>query len=350
MLIIDKLYLLKSFCHNYFMIIADRYPSLKCLLCFQLLFFISIRANCQNYIFGRRTVHRLTRPDGTYRDNARVTNVAGTGNSELLVCSLTGASAAAFFNQPLHLSMCNKWDAEFDFRLFDWTGAVGLAFCFLDASPAGFVTGAGLGIPPTANGLKICFATWNNCIPFNAGTVHFNMPKIEIRWDTGYSEFINQSTKANSDASISFIRSTNYNHAKITYDNSLIEVFVNDSLYVTGYRQFNTTGCLGFTPTTGGYTDNHSIKNVVIYIEMPPSTAGNAMSFCPHDTVQLGDPSNPGYSYAWTPSAGLSDVTSLLRNQTDCFFRNILPAAINQTWKHPTFTAYSIQPYCSLER
>jgi hypothetical protein len=228
--------------------------------------------------------------------------VTGTGNTELLVCSLIGASGAAFFNQPINLSMCAKWQAEFDFRLFNATGADGLAFRFLDVPPAGFVTGGGLGIRATANGLKICFDTWNNCIPFDTGTVHLDMPKIEIRWGTGYGECISLPTRDNSDGSISSISSTNYNNTKITYDNGNIQDFVNDSLYVTGYQQFNFTGYLGFTATTGGYTDNHSIKNIVIYTVMPPSFAGNAISFCPHDTVQLGGPSNPSYSYAWTPS------------------------------------------------
>ena len=316
--------------------------SLKCLLCFQLLFFIIIRANCQNYIFAQLNGAPLNTAGWNLQGNARVTNVTGTGNSELLVCSLTGASGAAFFNQPINLSMCDKWKAEFDFRLFDGTGADGLAFCFLDVPPVGFVAGGGLGIPATANGLKICFDTWNNCIPFDTGTVHLDMPKIEIRWGTGYGECINQPTKDNSDGSISFIRSTNYNHAKITYDNGNIQVFVNDSLYVTGYQQFNFTGYLGFTASTGGYTDNHSIKNVVIYTEMPPSYAGNAMSFCPHDTVQLGGASNPAYSYAWTPSTGISDVTS---SAPLLHLPNVSGTSLLQTYY--VRTSFTNKPGCS---
>jgi hypothetical protein len=222
-----------------------------------IVFFIGIQANCQNYIFVQLNGAPLNTTGWNLLGNAGVTNVTGTGNSELLVCSLTGATGAAFFNQPIYLSMCDKCQTEFDFRFFGGTGADGLAFCFLDVPPVGFVTGGGLGITDTANGLKICFDTWNNCISFDTGTVHFDMPKIEIRWGTGYGECINQPTKDNSDESISFIRSTNYNHAKITYDNGHIQVFVNASLYITGHRQFNFTGYLGFTASTGGYTDNH---------------------------------------------------------------------------------------------
>ena len=73
---------------------------------------------------------------------------------------------------------------------------------------------------------------------------------------------------------------------------------------------FNFTGYLGFTASTGGYDDNHSIKNVVIYTQMPPSYAGNPQAFCPYDTVQLGGPTNPTYSYTWSPPNGLSNTNS----------------------------------------
>lgn len=241
---------------------------------------------------------------------ARVANVTGTGNSELLLCPVNQTSGAAFFEQPINLSMCNKWKAEFDFRLYDGTGADGLAFCFLDVPPSGFVIGAGLGIPATANGLKVCFDTWNNCIPFNPGTVHKDMPKVEIRWGNGYDECTGLPTRDNSDGKISFIRSTNYNHAEITYDNGNIQVFVDSLLMITGYQQFNFSGYLGFTASTAGYTDNQSIKNVIVYTEMPPSFAGNDASICPADTIAIGGKANSAYAYSWFPSTGLSDTSS----------------------------------------
>ena len=216
--------------------------------------------------------------------------------------------------------MCNKWIAEFDFRMFDGTGADGLAFCFLDVPPAGFVNGGGLGIPDNANGLKVCFDTWNNCIPYDPSTVHQDMPKIEIRWGKGYDDNSDPNnliygecrygpTRDNSDGKISFIRSPNYNHAKISYDSGNIKVYVNDTLYLTGYQTFNFTGYLGFTASTGGYTDMHTIKNVVIYTQMPPSFAGNSQGFCPYDTIRIGGPANPNYLYSWYPASGLNDTT-----------------------------------------
>ena len=314
----------------------------KCLLCFQLILCLHKQVLSQNYIFAQLNGTPINTTGWNLQGDAHITNVTGTGNSELLVCSVNGASGAAFYNQPINLSICSRWKASFDFRMYDGTGADGIAFCFLDVPPSGFVTGGGLGIPSTANGLKICFDTWNNCIPFNPATVHVNMPKIEIRWGTGYSECVNQPTRDNADGKISFIRSANYNHALITYDNGNIQVFVNDSLYVTGYQQFNFAGYLGFTSSTGGYNDNQSIKNVVIYTEMPPSYAGSAVSFCPNGTVQLGGASNPSYAYSWYPSTGLNNpaVSAPLLHLTN-------DSASSQLYKYYVRTSYSNNPGCS---
>jgi len=273
---------------------------------------------------------------------ARVANVTGTGNSELLLCPVNQLSGAAFFKQPINLSICSKWKAEFDFRLYDGTGADGLAFCFLDVPPSGFVVGEGLGIPATANGLKVCFDTWNNCISFNPGTVHKDMPKVEIRWGNGYYECAAQPTRDNSDGKISFIRSTNYNHAEITYDNGNIQVFVDSILMITGYQQFNFAGYLGFTASTAGYTDNQSIKNVVVYTEMPPSFAGIDASICPEDTIAIGGDTHSGYTYSWLPSEGLNNANSsspLLHLTND--------SADSQIHTYYVKTAFANNPGCA---
>jgi gliding motility-associated-like protein len=276
----------------------------------------------QNYVFAQLTGTPMNTTGWNMQGDAHVGNIVGTADSEMVICSLSamiqpsylnmnpGSSGAVFYNQPINLSLCHKWIAEFDFRMYDGTGADGIAFCFLNVPPTGFVIGGGLGVPSTANGLKVCFDTWNNCIPFDPATVHEYMPKIELRWGPGYSECPNyEPTKDNRDGDISFIRSVDYQHAKITYDTGAVNVYVNDKLYLTGYQTFDFTGYLGFTASTGGYNDNHSIKNVIIYTEMPPSFAGNSKSICPYDTVQIGGPDDPNYVYSWTPAEGLSDPT-----------------------------------------
>jgi Bacterial lectin/PKD domain/CHU_C Type IX secretion signal domain len=293
---------------------------IKRLLTLSVLLLAGTFAFSQNYVFAQLTGAPMNTKGWNLTGDAQVANVIDSNYDELRLCpAVDNSNGAAFFNQPINLSFCSKWIAEFDFRMYDGTGADGLAFCFLDVPPTGFVNGGGLGIPASANGLKVCFDTWNNCIPFDPSTVHQDMPKIEIRWGLGYSnnfnpnapvegECVNEPTRDNSDGRISYIRSPNYNHAKITYDSGQIKVYVNDTLYLTAQHQFDFTGYLGFTASTGGYDDNHSIKNVIIYTQMPPSYAGTSVSFCPQDIISLGGPSNPSYRYAWYPATGLNDT------------------------------------------
>ena len=128
----------------------------------------------------------------------------------------------------------------------------------------------------------------------------------------------------------------------IIYDKGDIQVFVNDSLMVSGRQEFNFTGYLGFTASTGGYTDNHSIKNVVVYTEMPPSFAGVAKSGCPGDTVSLGDAANSNYTYSWSPANGLNNISSsapLLNLEND--------SAGSQFKTYYVKTAFANNPGCA---
>ena len=306
--------------------------------------FISVKADAQNYIFAQLKGIPVNTIGWNLQGAAAVANVTSANNSEILVCPVHGASGAVFYNQPINLSLCDKWKAEFDFRMHDGTGADGLAFCFLDVPPNGFVSGGGLGIPSNANGLKICFDTWNNCIPFNPSTEHFNMPKIEIRWGAGYDECASQPTRDNADGVISFIVSDQYSHAKITYNNGNISVYVNDSLYLTGYQQFNYPGYLGFTASTGGSNDNHSIKNVVIYTEMPPSVAGPGagVSACPNTLAQLGNASDTSYTYTWSPAIGLSAT-----NISNPLVQLDNPSNLTKSSLYYVKTAYNNNPGCA---
>ena len=313
-------------------------------ICFVISLNLYVKCFAQNYVFAQLKGSPVNTKGWNFQGGATVANITGSTNSELLLCPLNSPSGAIFYNKPINLSVCSKWKAEFDFRMYDGSGADGFAFCFLDVPPVGFVPGGGLGIPSTANGLKICFDTWNNCISYNPTTVHKDMPKIEIRWDAGYSECANQPTKNNSDGGISFIRSSQYNHAKVIYDNGNIGVYVNDSLYLTGVKQFNYTGYLGFTASTGGSNDNHSIKNVIIYTDMPPSIAGTDVGICPDKTLQLGTASNSSYTYTWSPSDGLNAA-----NIANPILQLANNSGISQTHLYTVKTAFSDKQGCASE-
>lgn len=96
---------------------------LKCLL-FWLLFIGAGRtAVCQNYIFAQLTGTPMNTSGWNLAGDAHVANVIGSADSELVICrAALENSGAAFFGQPINLSICNKWIAEFDFRMYDGTG------------------------------------------------------------------------------------------------------------------------------------------------------------------------------------------------------------------------------------
>ena len=305
-----------------------------------MLFFIN-QSIAQTHVFAQIKGAPIDVSGWNLQGQARVGNVTSNNNSELILCNAVAfKSGAIFFNQPIDLGICSKWVAEFDFRINDGTAADGIAFCFLDVPPVGFVQGAGLGIPSTANGLKVCFDTYNNC----ATPTTFEMPKIELRWGVGYSECTaGQPTISNAAGTLSAVRSTNYSHAKVNYDKGNIDVYLNGTLVLSGFQEFKFTGYLGFTASTGGSTDNHSIKNVMIYTDMPPSVAsvGVPAPVCPYNPISLGTTSNSNYIYSWSPATGISDIhssspTLQLNNSTD--------SVINA--KYIVSTAFATNPGC----
>lgn len=260
----------------------------------------------QSYIFAQLTGAPVNTTGWTMTGQAHVGNVTGTGNSEVILVPVTTQSTGSiYYATPINAVLCNKWTAEFDFRMFDGNAADGIAFWYLDVPPSGFVNGSGLGIPGSANGLKICFDTYNNC----TNPPSTDMPKIEMRWGIGYSECWAQPTAQNAFGILSFIRSSAYNHAKVTYDNGNIKVFVNNTQYLSGFQALTFQGYFGFSASVGDLYDNHSIKNAVIYVDKPPSAAGNDTTICNGSTAQLGVTSDSTYTYSWTPGTGLSSTT-----------------------------------------
>jgi gliding motility-associated-like protein len=279
----------------------------KSFLLFSILILASWHVRSQTYVFAQLAGSPVDTTGWNMTGSAALGNVTGTGNSEVrLTGNVTQTNGSIYFRRLLNANLCNKWIVEFDFRIFDGTAADGLAFWYLDVPPIGFVNGSGLGIPATANGLKVGFDTYNNC---GAATTQ-DMPKIEIRWGVGYSECWAQPTAPNAFNILSFIRSNNYSRARIVYNNGAIQVFVNNTLYLSGNYALNFPGYLGFSASTGDQYDNQSIKNVIIYTDIPPSLAGSDTVMCNNSTIPIGlPPSGSSFLYSWSPATGLSDAT-----------------------------------------
>lgn len=223
----------------------------------------------------------------------------GNQDELILTNNVNGSSGGVFYTEPIDLATCYQWNVDFYFRINDGSGADGIAFCFLDVPPTGFVSGGGVGIPQTANGIKVVFDTYDNGCGAN--------PEIQIYNGVGYNECATGIVKVNnSGGNLNFIRSSGYNHAIISYNNGVITVNVNGTQWLSTNYTVSFVGYMGFTASTGGSNDRHSIKNAVIYADIATPDAGPDISICNGSSGQIGAANNPTYVYSWSPAAGLS--------------------------------------------
>jgi hypothetical protein len=137
--------------------------ALRSLLLIVLLQFSNLKA--QTLIFAQLTGSPTMNTTGWNLAGAAYTGDTGgdinTDNDELILTdNINASSGAIFYNQPLDLATCYEWNVQFDFRMADGSNADGIAFCFLDVPPTGYVSGGGVGIPSTANGVKVVFDSY----------------------------------------------------------------------------------------------------------------------------------------------------------------------------------------------
>lgn len=273
----------------------------------------SFRAFPQNYTFAQLVANPTMNTTGWTLAGSAFVGSTPVGNglpAELILTDpINTTSGAAFFNTPVNITYCQRWVADFEFRMFDGTSADGLAFCFLTDPPRGFVRGAGLGVPTGNSGLVVGFDSYQNCNQGQTGRI----PKIQLRYVTplqNYSEcpVPEQPTAVEQ----TYLRSNQYQPARIIYNNGNIEVFVNGIRRLTGFYNINFPGYFGFTASTGGNTDRHSIRNFTLKTFKPILSAPNPgpnVSICPNGVAQLGvtPPQNDPYTYRWHPTEGLSN-------------------------------------------
>jgi gliding motility-associated-like protein len=214
--------------------------------------------------------------------DARVADTNGdsdTDADEVVLCSpFLSRNGGLFYREPIDLSICSKWAVSFEFRMFEGTGADGIAFCFLVNPPTGYISGSGVGIPTNPRGLMVVLDTYNNCGGPN--------PELQIRYGTGFSNYSecptdNQPTLFG----VRELRSNQYTKARVEYNRGNIKVTVAESIVLEGYYPINYAGYMGFTSSTGGLTDLHSVKNVTIFTQIPEVSAIPDTSFCLNDSL-----------------------------------------------------------------
>lgn len=269
---------------------------------------------CHSFSFGQTTVFAqltgsptINMAGWSLNGNAVAGDTPGDvdafNNEIILTNTSTTQSGGVFYNSPINPVACPHWTVEFEYRIWGGNAADGLAFCFINVPPSGFVNGGGVGIPGTANGLKVVIDTYNNCGGPN--------PELQIYNGVGYDECISGIVKVdNSAGTLNFVRSDQYQPAKITYDSGLINFYINNTLYLSTTSVINFAGYIGFTASTGAQYDQQSVRNVIMYSQQAPSNAGPNVVTCSGDPIQIGTTPNPAYTYSWSPALGLSSTTS----------------------------------------
>ncbi|WP_121667847.1 T9SS type B sorting domain-containing protein [Mesonia aquimarina] len=190
------------------------------------------------------------------------------GEELVLTTANTSQTGSIFFSQPYNLNQCDKWRVEFDFRIFDGGGADGLAFWYLENPPTDFVLGGSLGLPNNSNGLKVCFDVYDND---NNNPNHNPNPEVQVYYGEGYDETFPDTDMLK--AYVPELRSPQYKHAEISWDNFQIEVVIDDEVVLTGVPtpfdgvETILEGYFGFSASTGAITDRHSLKNVQVFID-----------------------------------------------------------------------------------
>ena len=223
-------------------------------------FVIPYESNSQTYVFAELTGSPNLNTNGwNLNGNSYVGDTPGDTDNFVDELILTNAwntqSGGVFYSTPIDPSTCSNWTVEFEYRIWGGSAADGIAFCFLDVPPTGFVSGGGCGIPGSANGLKVILDTWNNCGGPN--------PELQIYSGAGYFECAPGIVKLdNSTGNLGFVRSNSYQPVRITYNNGNVTLFVNNVQYLNANFPISFAGYMGFTASTGGANDQHSVKNV----------------------------------------------------------------------------------------
>lgn len=215
---------------------------------------------------------------------ARVGDTNGDDDNnqdEIILCpAQLSRNGGLFYKEPIDLSICSKWAVSFEFRMFEGSSADGIAFCFLVNPPTGYIIGSGVGIPQNPRGLMVVLDTYNNCGGAN--------PELQIRYGNGQANYTEcPSTNQPTLFGLRELRDNKYKKARVEYNQGNIKVTIDSTITLEGFYPINYAGYMGFTSSTGGSTDIHSVKNIHIYTQIPEVSAIPDTSFCLNDSLVL---------------------------------------------------------------
>jgi hypothetical protein len=310
-----------------------------------LMTFMISNVSCQTLNFGQLNGNPVNTTGWNMTGNASVNN-----DEIILSPNVLNQSGTIYFDKAVDLGLCPQFTVEFEFRMFGQQGADGMVFCFLNQAPTGFAIGNVLGVPTTAAGLKVAFDTWDNGCNGPNGVNTSLVPSIQIlNGPNGYDECNPSIVRRNNNGGdLSFMRKATYTRARIVYNNGLVEVWLSKPtifnpsppltlfLSTTLSNPINYAGYFGFSASTGGVSDKHSIKNVNIFSNAVPSIAGSDLTTCAGQANVLGTSPNTTHSYSWSPATGLNQTN--ISNPT---------ATISNTSNAPITNQYIVTTYAT---
>ncbi|UMQ40297.1 T9SS type B sorting domain-containing protein [Chryseobacterium sp. Y16C] len=220
-----------------------------------------------------------------------------------LTPDLNDQSGSIRLNDPINLKYCDKWRVEFDFRMDSpqsYNGD-GIAFWYLANPPVASILGSGLGVSQNAVGFIVGFDTYNNTTTAQMSKVHVAYGQVANTTDSNNVEYFNTPGSSFHSPDLNptqNFRGSTYKHVEVTGQvdpaapaNWIVKVTLdgtvicNQSFAPAGTAAAMTVGYFGFSASTGGARERHSIKNVKVYVDKIPLLATTiTKTICPDST------------------------------------------------------------------
>ncbi len=260
-----------------------------------------------------------------------VNNAVVSGNQINLTAASTYQAGQVYYSTPTVLTDCAQFTATFEFQFSNPSSVIadGMAFWFITNPPVGNVTGSGLGMPTTPNGLVLALDTYNN------DGFPDNTPLASLRF-LPFTDYVEGSTTGLLDEqdylnNIVNVTDGNWHTCVFAYLNGNITVSIDGIQILNGTTasMVGLAGYFGFSASTGASWAQHAIRNVTItgapnpeppivqnqtYCQNDPATPLTATGDVLHWYDALGTPlpsaptpntSNPGI-FTWYVSQTLA--------------------------------------------
>lgn len=205
------------------------------------------------------------------------------GDQFILTQDSQNQQGGIFYGEAFNLNQCKKWRIEFEFRIWGngdptWRHGDGLAFWYLENPPQNFANGGTLGIPMGGRGIFVMMDTFDNLLGSSGQT-----PMSEVQLYYGEMTFNGNSYENDPNIDVNYIntipfgvniRNSNYQPMIIEWEDGNMVVTLAGVQIFSGVLPPHdnvdqiAAGYFGFSGATGAAHDQHSIRNVRVYMDL----------------------------------------------------------------------------------